>query len=184
MNVHKKVDEVQGMAIARYNVEADSVELINCPEISPIEYYYSSGISNDGTIVGFIEDQTNYGRVGIICLAGETEAKRLTEVYPNVPELTQLETNQLNVPCAITPDGRYIAGYGYVDYDDESLCYGTWYFDTKGGEDAVESVAAADKDAQVVASYGLDGKAKRISGANRGLRINKLANGKVRKVVK
>ena len=184
LNVHRKVDEDGGMTIARYDVLNDTVEYINCPDVSPIEWYYANSISNDGTIVGYIEDQVNYGRVGMICKAGETEAKRIAEVYADVAELAQLDANQLNTPCAITPDGRYIVGFGYVDYDDESLCYGTWYFDTKGGEDAVERVAAADGAAQVVASYDVDGKAKHISGTNRGLRINKLANGKVRKVVK
>lgn len=184
LNIHKKDADDRGLSIARYDVVNDNMEILDCPNASSTSWYYASDIADDGTIIGFIEDQVTYGRTGVICLSGETEVKLLSEVYPNVAELSQLDVNQLNVPCSITPDGRYIEGFGYVDYSDTDLCYGTYYFDTKAGQDAVESVASAGETAKVVASYGADGKSKRIMGVNRGLRINKLANGKVKKVVK
>ena len=48
--------------------------------------------------------------------------------------------------------------------------------------DAVDKVSEAAPATKVVGSYGVDGKAKRIA-APKGLRLDKLANGKVKKVV-
>lgn len=78
-------------------------------------------------------------------------------------------------------DGRYITGFGYVDLDDENLCFGTYWIDTKT-TDAVDKVSEAAPATKVVGSYGVDGKAKRIA-APKGLRLDKFANGKVKKVV-
>ena len=48
--------------------------------------------------------------------------------------------------------------------------------------DAVDKVSEAAPATKVVGSYGVDGKAKRIA-APKGLRLDKFANGKVKKVV-
>lgn len=182
LNVHQKSSEDNGLVIARYNVPFETVEFINCPDVTPNTWYYANSISNDGTIVGYIEDQISYGRKGMICLAGETEAKRLTEVYPDVPELKQLDLNDFHTPCAITPDGRYIEGFGYVDYDETSLCFGTYFLDTQASGSGVERISSADNTAKVVASFDVDGKNKHFRKSGRALRIDKLANGRTRKV--
>lgn len=184
LNIHQKEAEVNGLVIARYNVPTEKVEWITCSDVSPVKWYYANSISNEGTIVGYIEDQVSYGRKGMICLAGETEAKYLTEVYPDVPELRQLDLNDFHTPCAITPDGRYIEGFGYVDYDEENLCFGTYFFDTQASGSGVESVAPAENTAKVVASYGVDGTSKHFTQKEHGLRIDKLANGRTKKVAK
>lgn len=180
--MHQKSTEDNGLVIARYNVPFETVEYINCPNVSPNTWYYANSISNDGTIVGYIEDQISYGRKGMICLAGETEAKLLTEVYPDVAELKQLDLNDFHTPCAITPDGRYIEGFGYVDYDETTLCYGTYFLDTQASSSGVERISSADKVAKVVTSFDIDGKNKHFRNSGRVLRIDKLANGRTRKV--
>ena len=175
-------NEGQSMTIARYNVVTDTYENITCPEASEEMWYYACAIADDGTIVGFTEDQMTGARNAIIVKGGETEAKRMSEVFPTLTDIVKMDGNECNTPCAITPDGRYIAGFGYVDMDDENLCWGTYYIDTQSSTDGVDNAAADAKASKVVASYGIDGKKTRPA-ANR-LHINKFANGKAVKVVK
>lgn len=179
LNLHNK-NEGEGMAIARYNVDTDTYETITCPETADGLSYYANAISNDGTIVGYIEDGMN--RTAMICQAGETEAKHMSEVFPTLTDIAKMDANEDNTPCAITPDGRYIAGFGYIDMDEESLCWATYYIDTKASSDGVDNATSEAKANKVVASYSIDGKKTRPA-ANR-LHINKLSNGKSFKVVK
>ena len=181
INLHNKNEELS-IEIARYNVVTDTYENITCPELSADMWYYANAIADDGTIVGYIEDQMSGARYACIVKAGETEAKRMSEVFPTLTDIVKMDGNECNTPCAITPDGRYIAGFGYVDMDDENLCWGTYYIDTQSSTDGVDNAAADAKASKVVASYGIDGKKTRPA-ANR-LHINKFANGKAVKVVK
>lgn len=184
VNVHPKGDYDSGMTVVRYDVQNDSLTYINCPEASGELWYYANAISNDGTIVGYVEDQNSNGRTGFICKAGETEAISLAEAFPTLKEIAEMDAYELNSPSDITPDGRYIEGYGYVEWKEDELGYATYYIDTQSGETGVESVADAEKASKVVASYSADGKKlNRISG-RKGLIINKMANGKVVKTVK
>lgn len=181
LSMHNKNNFDQSYTLARYDVLNDCVEMISCPEATPQQAYYATAISNDGTLIGYINDEASNARTGVICLAGDSVAHRLSEAFPNVPELAKLDVNELNTPCCITPDGRYIAGFGYVDLDEQNLCFATYWIDTKVTDD-VDKVAGSSEPAKVVASYGVDGKAKRIAAA-KGLRLDKLANGKVKKVM-
>lgn len=181
LSVHNKNNTEQSYTLARYDVLNDALEYISCPEATQTLAYYATAISDDGTMIGYINDEMSNARTGVICLAGDTVAHRLSEAFPQVPELAQLDVNELNTPCCITPDGRYITGFGYVDLDDENLCFGTYWIDTKT-TDAVDKVSEAAPATKVVGSYGVDGKVKRIA-APKGLRLDKFANGKVKKVV-
>lgn len=181
LSVHNKDNAEQSYTLARYDVLNDALEYISCPEATQTLAYYATAISDDGTMIGYINDEKSNARTGVICLAGDTVAHRLSEAFPEVPELAQLDVNELNTPCCITPDGRYITGFGYVDLDDENLCFGTYWIDTKT-TDAVDKVSEAAPATKVVGSYGVDGKVKRIA-APKGLRLDKFANGKVKKVV-
>ena len=176
-----------GECIARYDIEADSVQYITCPDASMELYYSGYAIANDGTIVGVTEDQITSAQTAIICKAGETTAQPLSEAFPSIKELADMEGNDLSIAASITPDGRYITGYGYVDFNDDSLCYGTWRLDTKseeGGETGVENAAQNGEKSEVVASYGVDGRKVNRQSARNILRIDKLANGKTVKTVK
>lgn len=171
-----------GQVIARYDVEADTLGIIDCPDAAPDCYYYASGISNDGTIIGSIEDQNTNGNISMICLAGSNTAQSMSEVYPDIKEIQAMDGYELNMPCAITADGRYIVGYGYVDYDEDNLCLGSYIIDTQKTT-GVESVENAEKSSKVVASYSVDGK-KLANPESSRLVINRLANGKSVKRVK
>lgn len=184
VTMHEK-NSMNGNVIGRYDIEADTLQEIVCPGLSQNIFYYANGISNDGTIVGYVEDQERgSGRTGVIVNAGEAEAKHLADVFPKATQLAQLDANEYNTPCAITPDGRYIAGFGYVDYSEESLCYATYVLDTKAPTETCISNATADgTSSDVVASFSADGRKVNPSTVRHGLIINKLANGKVQKVL-
>lgn len=185
VNLHEKNNEDGGMKIARYHVDSDSLEYISCPEADAENWYYANSISNDGTIVGYIENQVSYGRIGMICKAGETEAKHMADVFSGIKDIATMDSYDLNVPCMITPDGRYIAGFGYVDYSDTSLCYGTYIIDTNNGSTGIESIAQNNDSSKIVASYTTEGKSTRhFSGVNKSIVIDKFADGKVKKSLK
>ena len=187
VNYHKKTtsrSDDTGVLVYRYNVETDQVDTLVCPDVSVDTYYYASSISNEGTIVGYVEDQLSHGRKAFICKAGEKEAKYLSDVYPTVTELKDMDLKDLNAATAITPDGRYIQGFGYVDFDEEKLCYATWLLDTEQDETSVEGVETENAPAKVVASYSLDGKRINRQSASKSVVLDKLSNGKVRKSVK
>ena len=187
LNMHDKATDesgwtpLYGQVIARYDVEADTLGIIDCPEASADFYYCAYGISNDGTIVGTIEDQASNGEKAMICLAGSNKAQAMSEAFPGINEIKTMDNNEFNVPCGITADGRYIVGYGYVDYDDENLCLGSYVIDTQKAT-GVDNVANSDdvKSSKVVASYDIDGK-KLINPKGNRIVINRLANGKAMK---
>lgn len=177
-----------GMYMARYDIEADTLQILNCPNHSAELYYYPNGISNDGTIVGYTEDgMDGSSRVGIIVKGGEDTAKNISEVYPSIADFKKMDGYLNDSPCAITPDGRYIVGFGYVDspLSESDLWTATWLLDT-GVSTEVENAAADNLSKKVVASYNLEGKKLNGKSATRNsVVINRLANGKsVKNIVK
>lgn len=102
LSVHNKNNTEQSYTLARYDVHNDALEYISCPEATQTLAYYATAISDDGTVIGYINDEKSNARTGVICLAGDTVAHRLSEAFPQVPELAQLDVNELNTPCCIT----------------------------------------------------------------------------------
>lgn len=188
VNYHTKMvsrDQVdEGNRVARFDLEADTLQLLSCPDASAEISYYATGISNEGTVVGFVEEQDSKARKAAMCSAGTKEMKLLADLYPTITEFATMDEKNLNEVTAITPDGRYLQGFGYVDLNDEQDCFGTWYFDLEKDETAVENVKTEEAPAKVVASYTVDGKTLNANTVRKGIVINKLSNGKARKVVK
>lgn len=188
VNYHTKMvsrDQVdEGNRVARFDLEADTLQLLSCPDASAEISYYATGISNEGTVVGFVEEQGSNSRKAAMCSAGTKEMKLLADLYPTITEFATMDEKNLNEVTAITPDGRYLQGFGYVDLNDEQDCFGTWYFDLEKDETAVENVKTEEAPAKVVASYTVDGKTLNADSVRKGIVINKLSNGKARKVVK
>lgn len=170
-----------GIELARYDVEADTLQLLACPGADASLYYYGSGIANDGTVVGYTEDQMTMARHGVICRAGEAEVKLMSEELAGIKEIGEMEANEMNTPCAITPDGRYVEGFGYVNLSEDELCFGTYRIDLLE-TDAVESAPQAAEGGKVATAYTIDGRRARV-GQNRGIVVERMANGKARKVL-
>lgn len=181
---HDKTDYTKGNAIARYDIETDAVEYITCPLADNSIEYYATGISDEGTIVGYIQNKSNFDRKGFIVQGDENEAKLLADVYPDVKEWATLDTNSFNTPCGITPDGRYIVGFGFVDYNETSLCYGTYWFDAEGETSGVSNIKSG-KANKVNESFSIDGrKVSTASPMRNNMVINKYDNGEVKKIIK
>lgn len=174
-------DYTEGGRVVRYDVLNDVVEEIDCADASGVNSYLSTGISNDGTIVGYVENQQSGARTSFIVKGGESVAQYMADVYENVPEISKMELNGMNAPMGISPDGRYIVGFGYVDMDESTLCFGTYWIDTQAESDGVKDVTKKSEPVQnrVVGTYSLDGKKVNVSttGNSKGVFIDKLANG-------
>lgn len=181
---HDKNDFEKQTTIARYNIDTDNVEYITCPLASNTLEYFATGISDEGTIVGYTQDMSSYDRKGYIVKGDESEAKYLADVYPEVQEWATLDANAFNTPCGISADGRYIVGFGFVDYNETSLCYGTYWFDTEAEPSGVSSVKSGKTD-KVNKSYSIDGRKASIASPMRNnIIINKYDNGEVKKIIK
>lgn len=85
LSVHNKDNTEQSYTLARYDVLNDALEYISCPEATQTLAYYATAISDDGTMIGYINDETSNARTGVICLAGDTVAHRLSEAFPMFP---------------------------------------------------------------------------------------------------
>lgn len=172
-----------GIEMARYDVEADTMQRLSCPDASSMLYYYGTGIANDGTVVGYMEDYgANGARKAVICRAGETDVKPMSEELPGVKEIAAMDENGLNSPCAITPDGRYVVGYGYANLSEDALCFATYRIDMLG-TDGVESAPQTTENGGVAAAYSLDGRSVSKAAQSRSIIVERMANGKVRKVL-
>ncbi len=172
-----------GMTMARYNVETDSLQLLDCPDADGDIYYYATGIANDGTVVGYIEE-SGYMRTAVICPSGETEVETMSDAYPEIPAIAIMDENSMNTPCAITPDGRYIVGFGYANLTEDDLCFATWRIDTQSNATGVESVETKKETSDAaISTYSIDGTKVNRAKA-RGVLIEKMGNGAARKVVR
>ncbi len=180
---HKKDDNSNGYQVARYNVMTDHVEYISCPLSSGSINYYVTGISDEGTIIGYVQDASN-ARKGFIVYGDGAEAKLLADVYPDVKEWAELDNTGNNTPCHISSDGRYISGFGYVNYNETTFCYGTYWFDAEGETNSISSVKTSGF-GNVEESYSLDGRKVVGNAPNvNQIVINRYDNGEVKKILK
>lgn len=182
MNIQNK-DIESGLKMARFNVDTEEIEILDCPDVNSSTFYYSTGIANDGTVIGYTQDLDTQSRRGVICLAGEKEVKYLSEAYPTITDFLTMDEENLNTACAITPDGRYVTGFGYKPVDENNDYIVTWCLDREEVANSIEGVANSEA-SKVVASYTTDGKRVNRTKVQRGLVINRLANGKAVKNLK
>lgn len=142
----------------RMNLLTGQVQQAECP--SPAFYAddtcYPSGIADDGTVVGTICDASGFRRA-LLWRADSLEAGQLADAFPALEVISTLDAF-MNHGIAISPDGRYICGYGCPVFQDElgEADYGfqSYLIDTLGGL----SLAAPHVQAMPSASYDLSGR--------------------------
>lgn len=80
--------------------------------------YYPTAIANDGTCVGSLSNFDGV-RQGLVWFASKSGPQLLADVLPEVTELQDYDFF-MNTPVAISPDAKFIAGYGLpiTWYDD------------------------------------------------------------------
>lgn len=167
---------------ARYNLETDELEVAEVePSDDPYDgqSYQTSGIADDGTVVGFFGGMMM--RQGFIWKGGEKEPKALAEVYDKCPLLGEMDANGVHVAADITSDGRYIMGFG-VNTDWEFV---TYVLDTEAYDpDAPTSVSTVEAKTGNGKKAVFDISGKRLPASLRGISIVRDADGTVRKVIK
>lgn len=167
---------------ARYNLETDELEVAEVePSDDPYDgqSYQTSGIADDGAVVGFFGGMMM--RQGFIWKGGEKEPKALAEVYDKCPLLGEMDANGVHVAADITSDGRYIMGFG-VNTDWEFV---TYVLDTEAYDpDAPTSVSTVEAKTGNGKKAVFDISGKRLPASLRGISIVRDADGTVRKVIK
>lgn len=158
-------------AIGRYNTKTQTLEAYRFDGTNedfttdPL----TSGIANDGTLVGF----TSYAdaRQGFIWEAGKSEPQLLAKRFPKVTEFADFDTDGNHSPSGISADGRYIVGFGTIGTE-----YDSYVLDVVAADKAAtDGISAAVADRAPLQHYTIDGK--RLAAPARGLNIVRQTDG-------
>ncbi len=176
--------------MGRYDTETGELEV--SPSLTGYSEYTPEGVSNDGTIVGWIcdwEDVDGYatGYYPVIWRPG-SDPKLLADEYPECTELIGLNSESYCRGVDITPDGRYICGvadhYYEEDGDDAYSRDIAWHFDTQAYNEAygtgIHTATSTLADLTSAALYSLNGA--RLAAPQKGINIVR-TGGKVSKVI-
>lgn len=164
-------------AIGRYNTKTGELEAYRFDGTNgdftadPL----TSGIANDGTLVGF----TSYAdaRQGFIWEAGKSEPELLAKRFPLCTEFVEYDEEGYHAPSSISADGRYIAGFAATASE-----YVSYVLDTKAADEYVATGITAAKAERVSLQYYTAG-GQRLAAPSRGLNIVRQADGTVRKTL-
>lgn len=173
--------KTRGSKIARYNVESDSLYVAefdpNSTTLTSDASFLTAKIADDGTML-FLDIIGMMQRKAGIWKAGEVYPQLLSEAYPGVEELKVYDDNMNGIPTDITPDGRYIVGFG----SNEAGLYETFVLDTQAEPSAISS-AKTDKAPSngTTVRYTVDGR--RVANPVKGINIEVNPQGKARKVM-
>lgn len=110
---------VDPLRVALYNVETgeivDAVVTDELREASTPHYFiYYNGIADDGTIVGYYENSFG-GESAFIMYPEDMVLRNFTDAFDSIGQFADFDEKGLNRVSSITPDGRYITGYGWID---------------------------------------------------------------------
>lgn len=139
---------------------------------------YASGISNDGTLVGFTDDNTQ--RVGIIWKSDSEQMMPLKSLYPELADYDDIA----NTVTGISGDARYIYGFGEKAVG-EGVSYDAYVLDTKYEGTGIGSVESSSDSDTVTGVYNLSGTrvGNSTEGLAKGLYIVTKASGKATKIM-
>ena len=107
------------LELALYNVETGELTKANIPDdfnIAPTPHYfiYYNGVSDDGTVVGYYENDFG-GESAFIMHRDDMTPVNFIEEFHTIGQFADFDEYGLNRVSCITPDGRYICGYGWMD---------------------------------------------------------------------
>lgn len=173
--------------IGRYNVETDSLEVAEVDSSSEDfgtgSAIYTSKITDDGTMLLFTQSGMMNRKAGI-WKAGDTYPALLSKKYAAAPELAAFDEAGFHVATDITPDGKYITGFGA---DAETGYYETYVLDTEAQPTSIESVGSGQPtNGNHAASengvyYNISGQ--RVATPAKGIHIIVNPTGKGRKII-
>ncbi|MDO4159812.1 MAG: hypothetical protein Q4D41_05105 [Prevotellaceae bacterium] len=160
--------------MGRYNLETNTLEVADF-ELNYMLNFTTSGIANDGTMVGYCEDWSEGLMYGFIWKAGEASYAKLSSEYPDFTNLAAYDTAG-HIPTFISPDGNYIVGWGY----NPETYYCESYVLDRNLATGINTVSD-NKEVKEVARYTIDGA--KISTPTKGLNIVKMSDGTTKKVI-
>lgn len=172
-------------ALALYNVKTGELCKANITDNlgaapSPRYSIYYNGVSDDGTIVGYYNNNFG-GESAFIMHRKDMTPVNFIDAFPTIGHFADFDELGLNRVSSITPDGRYICGYGWQDD------YIGYVFDTattdesyNAEEASVEYVQPADSDG-TTEYYDISGR--RLDGPLKGINIVRHSGGRTEKVI-
>ena len=182
------VSEGMSKRIARYDIENDKLEKLNyIDEDGETPLCISSGIANDGTILGYTDNDESDVRRALICKPGGTNLQPLSKAFSSLAELEYFDDldTHYNIACDISADGKYILGHAMdiVPYgDSEAEIFVTYVINTDKDATAIKSVTTKGTNGKTT-FYSVDGKHINPDFFH-GIMIEKDAMGNTKKIIK
>ena len=145
---------------------------------------HPTAIADNSTFIGMIgSPSTNVG--AFIMFAGETQAQKYTEAFPEYSEVFEfLDLTGYHVPADISADGGHILGNGWYSADENPESPGALYYFMTYVIETTEHVSVKEIDNDVqdvmpIGYYSIDGIRKLRP--TKGLNIIMMSDGTVRK---
>lgn len=171
--------------LAMYTVADKSLKIIHIDGEHGIEpgtdcTVWFNGISDGGTVVGWITPSETGARYPFIMYADELQPILLSDAFPEIEELKVYDESESHSLSGISTNGRYICGMGMQYYPMYDMYYFVGYvLDTMKEDAGVSSIF--DEDKRVTGYFGIDGLQKNELG--NGINIIRYSDGTSRKVI-
>lgn len=186
------------LQVGLYNVEtgeltkADIAPGLNISDNPRYEIYYN-GVADDGTIVGYYKNDFG-GESAFIMYPDDMLIRNFIDEFDTIGEFADFEDWGWNRVSSITPDGKYITGYGWRDSFDGSYEGYVLYTGTRksSGDDENKDSEDEGLDSSRVGSVidtdmgnpeYFDINGRRMSAPVKGISIVKYPDGSVRKIL-
>ncbi|MDE6258886.1 MAG: hypothetical protein K2M53_10950 [Muribaculaceae bacterium] len=147
---------------------------------------WPTAIADDGTFIGTCGQPSQMSSGSFIMKAGETVAKLYVDAFPDYDKVLGYDGRLgFDIPTGITPDGQYLQGYIYHDFDTTDptspAYWVTYVIDTKGVSGVNEVSASTSAPAAVEGIYSLDGQ--KLEKMTKGINIIRMSDGSAKKVM-
>lgn len=169
--------------VALYNVDTGEIRKATIPdEIGLYDgamlYIYYNGVANDGTIVGYYLDIYG-GESAFIMYPEDMTLRRFVDEFNTIGAFADYDDNLLNRVSSITPDGRYIIGYGW-----KNDSYEGYVLDTMGNENTEnEDTGVRDIHTEEGCIEYFNVSGQKLRTPAKGINIMRLPNGQTRKIL-
>lgn len=117
------------LGIGLYNVETGEIKRANITEefgsaYTPRFFIYYNGVSDNGTIAGYYMNNFG-GESAFIMYEKDMTPRNFIKEFHTIGPFADYDENGLNRVSSITPDGRYIIGYGWQNDSYEGYVFDT-----------------------------------------------------------
>lgn len=169
------------LLVALYNVETGEITkavetaALRSSDTPHFQIYYN-GIADDGTIVGYYNNNFS-GESAFIMYPEDMVLRSFTDEFDSIGAFVDFDENGLNRVSSITPDGKYVAGYGWYD---DYIGYVLFTGREENEENAVERV---ESDSYMGEDVFYDISGRQLSAPQKGINIVHHPNGTAEKLI-